>query len=72
MLTAAPLGACRVITQAERAAHLAQNLGVALRDLRATMHDCENCPLMQTCLVQNWNASLDTALKDIAEEWGLC
>lgn len=72
MLTAAPLGTCRVQAQAERAATLAIDLGQALRTLRQFQDDCDDCDLRPACTVSTWTAALDTAIRDIAEEWGLC
>jgi hypothetical protein len=71
VLGAPALGKCRVLVQAEQAAHLAQDLGVALRLLRDAQVDCIDCPLRATCQAPSWNADLDTALRDLAEEWGL-
>lgn len=68
----APAKTCRVIIQAERTAALAADLGDALRALRAYQTDCDNCDLHgTTCQSPGWNTALDSAIRDIAEEWGL-
>lgn len=67
----APLGTCRVLVQIEHAAHLASDLGQTLRTLRSYQTDCQECALQCTCQTPGWNSSLDAALRDIAEEWGL-
>jgi len=70
-ITSAPLGTCRVLTQLEHAAQLASDLGQSLRALRQCQADCLDCPLRTTCQTPGWSSSLDAALRDIAEEWGL-
>jgi hypothetical protein len=67
----APATRCRVAEQAQHAAFLADGLGQTLRTLREYQADCETCRLHGTCQTPGWNASLDTALRDIAHEWGL-
>lgn len=63
--------ACRVAVRAQAAAHAASNLGTALSALRAVQDDCTTCTHRPTCHVSTWNADLDTAIRDIAKEWGL-
>lgn len=65
------LGSCRVLVQAEIAAAAATSLGLALRQLRRFETDCETCELRPACQSPGWSAALDTAIRDIAEEWGL-
>jgi hypothetical protein len=63
---------CRVIVQNKRALQAAADLGAALRQLRTVIADCDDYELRPVCLPENWNAALDTAIRDVAEEWGIC
>lgn len=70
-MTAAQPARCRVALRAERAAAAAQTLGAALSALRAAQDDCLDCAQHETCQARTWHADIDTALRDIAAEWGL-
>jgi len=67
----APLGTYRLLAQVQQATALVNNLGQTLRRLRQYQADCADCALHCTCQTPGWNSSLDAALRDIAEEWGL-
>lgn len=63
---------CRVAQQAEMAAVAASTLQAALRKLKRLQAICQDCPYGPNCAqAAIWSNRLDTAVEDIAEEWGL-
>lgn len=62
---------CPYAQQTETTAHAATLLAVQLRQLKRTRHSHADPKQYDCPPTTSWHRILDTAIRDIAEEWGL-
>lgn len=63
---------CPVRLEAQAVRQASQDLLRKMRRLRRAMLTCRRCPAYQRCdFQQAFNASVDAAVAEVIEEWGL-
>ena len=63
---------CPVRLEAQAVRQASQDLLRKMRRLRRAMLSCRRCPVCQSCDFQHvFNASVDAAIAEVIEEWGL-
>jgi hypothetical protein len=64
---------CPVLETAALTAHTAADLTIELRTIRNMTKRCKTCQLNQHCeALDAYNNAIDSAVRKIAEEYGLC
>jgi len=64
--------ACDVEVETKAIMKSSKDMIAGMRKLKRTLRACEECDSGETChIVANFNQQIQTALSEIASEWGL-
>lgn len=63
---------CSLRRNLDRVGELGEEMVIALRRLRRSQDECEQCRFIEGCLVKReFNLQVNIAIQEINEEWGL-
>ena len=62
---------CKVLIEAKKTHETLEELAIRMRRLQRALNQCDRCPEKNCPLLMEVSAKINTALVELAMEWGL-